>query len=180
MYKNFVLAVSILFILGCGSQKQAEENKSPEGQVYAPQAAQAAVEKKDYMAEGLKSLTKEDVKTAIQDFDLAIRQDPTNSKNYIMLGQVYMHLNNFKSAADTFTASLRVDPNNGDIFYLLAVCQRINGDRGGALISIQKSSEIFMKNKEQDKLKKALTLLKTWMEEKPDANTDSKVSSTKI
>jgi len=142
--------VILLFIAGCGSQSSDGPGKQK-------------ISSENLIKEGMNHLGKADVASAIQSFDAAIRQDPSNINNYIILGQVYMRLRNYSRAIDTFSAALRLDPNNGEIFYLLATCQGLDGRIEEAIKSAQQSAEIFIQENDEEKFNRSLFLVQSLM-----------------
>lgn len=152
MRKYFILALLSLFIFsGCGQKK--EEKKF-----------QGVSAKKDYITEGMNHLKEGDIPRAIYSFDVAIKNDPTNITNYIILGQVYMRLNNFDRAVDTLSAATRVDQNNGEVYYLLATSKAFQGEKEDAIKMAQRSVDIFMNQRDEDRFKASVALLKSLTE----------------
>ena len=121
---------------------------------------QGVEEKRDYVSQGMKYLAHKDVKRAILSFDQAIKQDPTNPKNFLVLGEIYLRLKNYKGAIDTFSGAIRVDPNNGDAYYLMGIAKSLNGDIQGAVKALQKSIDLFLQQRNEQKFKLAVNLLK--------------------
>jgi cytochrome c-type biogenesis protein CcmH/NrfG len=148
--KNFVwVLVAGVVLIGCDGKKTAE-NKQP--------AFQGVQAKKDHVADAVSYLHQSDIPRAIQSFDQAIKQDPTNAQNYLLLGQVYLRLKNYTRAVDSFGGALKVDPNNGETYYFLAVGKYFQNDLEGARKDIQSSLAIFMNNRDDAKFKQALAL----------------------
>ena len=95
MKKLPIILALVALVAGCGLQKKEE-------------GFSGVTEKKDYVAQGFQYLQQSDITNAIQSFDLAIKQDPTNPDNYITLGQVYLRLHQPTRAIDTLTAATKV------------------------------------------------------------------------
>ncbi|MCA9400012.1 MAG: tetratricopeptide repeat protein [Candidatus Omnitrophica bacterium] len=152
MKKLLLCLVGIVFIIGCGSN--TEEKKSFKG----------VTAKRDYIADGMNYLKQSDVKRAIQSFDLAIRQDPTNPENYVVLSQVYMRLKSYDRAVDSLQGAARVAPKNGEVQYLLATAHMLNENPEKAVESAKKSVDLFMQSRDEEKFKKAVLLLKSLTE----------------
>jgi len=151
MKKSLILVLSLVLLIGCG-QKEAKE--TPQGQSQANK----------YITVGMKYLQEGDIRRAIQSFDQAIKDDPSNPENYIVLGQVYMRLKNFQGAVDSLTAATKIDPRNGEAFYLLATSRILRAskeDNVKAIEAAQKSVEIFMKDRDEKKFKRSLALLQS-------------------
>ena len=147
MKKWLVLIIAIAFVAGCGSNDQ--------------QAFKGVTKKKDYVAEGFKQLQEKDIARAIRNFDLAIKQEPTNVENYLTLGQVYLRLKNVDRAVDTLSAGLKVAPDNGDINYMLATCYAFKGDIEKAQTFAKKSADIYMKKRDSEKFKQSVALVRS-------------------
>jgi Tfp pilus assembly protein PilF len=148
--KRFMIFLIVVCFIGCSGseQKQAQEqNKKATA---------------DLLTTGFDYLSKSDVPNAIKNFDLAIKSDPSDSTNYIVLGQVYLRLNNISKAIDTFNAATKIDPDNGDLFHLLGfiyAARADEGDRAYAIEKTKRSIEIFLAEKNQEKLLKSMALL---------------------
>jgi len=156
MKKNIVLLLMIVLVVGCGSKEEKKEVKGG-GQ-------QTVVKSQQYIARGMQYLNEKDIVKAIRSFDMAIKMDPANPENYLILGQVYLRLKNYQGAVDTLMAALRVAPNNPEVYYLLATCRGLrweDEDKEKAIEAAQKSVELFMQSKNEEKFKKAVVLLKS-------------------
>lgn len=154
MRQLLVLMVCAVFLAGCGGDQQAKQSPSkPSG------GSQG--KSQEFLTAGIQYLNQQDVARAIHSFDMAIKADPTNSENYLVLGQVYMRLKQYERAIDTFSAATRVDPNNAEAFYLLSLSKMMDGRYDKAEEAAQRSVELFMLNREEDKFKRSLALLKT-------------------
>ena len=151
MRKFLFLVLMVSLVAGCGDQKTEKS--------YMGKKVTGA----DYSAQALESLQKGDVPTAIQNFDQAIRHDPENPQNYLVLAQVYMRLKQFDRAIDTFSGAIKVDPNNGEAYYFTALSYVQQGPefREPAVKALEKSIEIFIQKKDQEKLQQAANLLKS-------------------
>jgi len=148
MKRSLILIIGLIFIIGCG--QPAEESK------------QKPVNSDKYIASGMKFLKEADIPRAIRSFDMAIKSDPTNTRNYIVLGQVYMQLKNYQGAVDVLTAATKVDAENGEAYYLLATSRALRGkeeDKIKALEAAKRSVEIYLKNRDEDRFKRAVVLL---------------------
>lgn len=151
MRQLLVLMVCAVFVAGCGNDQQAKQTTGK------PSGGKS----QDYLTAGIQYLNQQDVARAIHSFDLAIKSDPQNSENYLVLGQVYMRMKQYERAIDTFSAATRVDPNNAEAFYLLSVSKMMDGRFDKAEEAAQRSVELFMLNREEDKFKRSIALLKT-------------------
>ncbi len=150
MRHALVLMVCAVFLAGCGGDQQAGQTKS-----------KPSKGGNDYLAAGIQYLNQQDVARAIHSFDMAIKSDPQNIENYLVLGQVYMRLKQYERAIDTFSAATRVDPNHAEAYYLLSLSKMMDGRYEKAEKDAQRSVELFMLNREEDKFKRSLALLKT-------------------
>ena len=159
MNKILWVVLFSVFLAGCGSNQS--ESKF-----------QGVTEKKDYLALGMQYLKKSDIPRAIQNFDQAIKQDPKNLNNYMVLGEVYMKLREYARAVDTFSGAVIVDPNSGDAYYFLAISKRLKANveknaksveesKQEAIKAAQRSIEIFMQARDEQKFKRSVALLKS-------------------
>ncbi|HLF18949.1 MAG TPA: tetratricopeptide repeat protein [Candidatus Omnitrophota bacterium] len=158
------LVLLAVFVLACG-EPRTQEKQSALQRPDARAQAQAFIEK------GMEDLRNQDIVGAIQSFDNAIKTEPQNPENFLVLGQVYLRLRNYDKAVDTLNAGTRVDPNNGEIYYFLgaahAIRQHTPGnaqedfDRQEAVGAAKRSVEIFIQERNEEKLKLALGLLKS-------------------
>lgn len=150
MRKMLFGLIVVVFLIGCGSK--------PEQTVQKPDS-------KQYVDAGMNYLKQGDIANAIKSFDTSIKVDPRNPENYIVLGQVYLRLKNYQAAIDTLTAATKVDPNNGEAYYFLATSKMMRqqpGDKEQAIEEAKKSAEIFLKNNDQERLKRAIALVQSF------------------
>jgi cytochrome c-type biogenesis protein CcmH/NrfG len=161
MKNVFGLALCVLLLTGCGGKEKTEE-------------AQTAG-KKNYIAEGMKYLQSKDIERAIRNFDLAIKQEPTNPANYLFLGQVYLKLKNVDGAADAFEGATKVAPENGDAYFFLSVARALQGRKDEAIKSVQKSADIFMQARDEEKFKRSVAVLKSLTGEVPGTSVEEAV-----
>lgn len=154
MKKMFIMLMAVSMFAGCGEEKQIQKMQKP------------SKKNQNYIAAGINYLNEQDVSRAIQSFDMAIKTDPTNVENYLVLGQVYMRLKQYERAIDTFSAAVKVSPNNPEAYYMLSLNNLLEGRYETAEKSAQRSAELFMLNREEDKLKRSVALLKTISEAK--------------
>ena len=143
------ILISATMIAGCSRKddtaKNAKNSKSTQ-----------------FIAQGMDYLRQSDVRNAIRSFDMAIKTDPKNVENYLVLGQVYLQLKNFQGAVDVLTAATRIDPNSGEAYYLLATSRGLRGkdeDKIESVAAAKKSVEIFLKERDEERFKKAVVLL---------------------
>lgn len=156
MNKMFILVVAVLICAGCGDDQQANQPPQP----------QPTKNSQEYVAAGIGYLNQQDVAKAIHNFDMAIKTDPTNVENYMILGQVYMRLKQYERAIDTFSAAIKVAPNNPEAYYMLSLNNMLDGRYDNAEKEAKRSGELFMLNREEDKFKRSVALLKTIAEAK--------------
>jgi len=150
MKKYIVLVMIAIFAIGCGPKKEARYE---------------GAEKNDYIEDGMEFLAESDLPRAIQSFDHAIQSDPMNPKNYLILGQVYLRLKEFTRAIDSFSGAIKVSPDNGEAYYFLATAKMLNGDKKGAVEAAQQSVEIFMNDRDEERFKKSVVLLKSLVDD---------------
>lgn len=157
MRNALVIMVMIGILAGCGGQQQEDSKQM---------MMKTSPSQTNYMAQGMQYLEESDIARAIQNFDMAIKQDPTNVDTYLLLGQVYMRLKNFERAADTFQAATRIAPNNGDVYYFLALSRASQEDNrlSEALQAAKKSAEIYVALQDKEKLARSLVLVKSLTE----------------
>ncbi|MDP8212814.1 MAG: tetratricopeptide repeat protein [Candidatus Zapsychrus exili] len=148
MRKLFILILLAIIVSGCAqdSTKAVSEESKPIV---------------NYLEEGKKSLQEGDIAGAISNLDRAVIQNPRDLTGYVILGQLYMRLNNVPKAIEVLLASTRVRQDNGEVYYLLANCFMILGKSTEAIETAKKSVDIFLKQKEEGRLKKSLVLLKS-------------------
>lgn len=153
---KLIIILLAVFIVGCGSGEN--QNKTAQNPMTSSPTSEAELQKAfDYLEKG-------DIARAISKFDQIIKKSPGNTDNYLILGQVYLRLNTPLKAIDTLTAATKIDPNNGEAYYLLAIANGLAQRKESAIDAAQKSSEIYLANREEDKLKRSLALLKSLQE----------------
>jgi tetratricopeptide (TPR) repeat protein len=142
--------VGVLFIaaalIGCGGPKQAK---------------QAAVQKRDFVAEGFELLKQGQVVPAIKSFDEAIREDPRNPDKYLTLAEVYFNLKYYVGAMDTVNAALKLDPTSAKAYYLYAVSAYLTNDpqnRTTAEEAIKRAMTLYLANKDRENFEKSRQL----------------------
>ncbi|MBU0468322.1 MAG: tetratricopeptide repeat protein [Candidatus Omnitrophica bacterium] len=149
--KRLLLGLAVIVLLvGCGSK--------PEQKVQKPNS-------KEYIDAGMNALKEGEIVNAIKNFDTAIKVDPRNPENYIVLGQVYLRLKNYQAAIDTLSAATKVAPNSGEAYYFLATSRMMRqnpGDKEQAIEDAKMSAEIFLRNNDQERLKKAIVLVQSF------------------
>ena len=95
----------------------------------------------------------------------------------MILGEVYLRLKEYTRAVDTFGAATKVAPDDGEAFYFLALSkglkskiektpQASQNSMKEAVMAAQRSVEIFVKNRDDDKFKRSVTLLRSLTEGK--------------
>ncbi len=149
MKKVLSVMLAAVFLAGCGGGKNQESS------------GMAKIDaKKDYISEGMRYLKEKDLERAIRSFDLAIKQDPTNSNNFLFLGQVYLRLKQQDKAADTFDAATKIDPNNGQAFFYLAVSRALQQRKEDAVKSAQRAADLFLQSRNEEMFKQSIALVK--------------------
>lgn len=167
MKKYICLVMVSVLVLACGKAEEPEKAK-------APAAPDKTSQSEAFIAKGVEALNQQDIVDAIQNFDNAIKVDPQNPDNYMLLGQVYLRLRNYAKAVDTFNAGTRVDPDNGEMYYFLGAANAVRSNesegemaeqyRQEGIIAAKRSVEIFVQQKDEEKFKRALALLKSLQE----------------
>lgn len=157
MKKYLVLVVALSMITACGQEKEVKNTNK---------GNKKSVSSEEFLSAGMQFLNQQDVPSAIKSFDMAIKSDPSDVRSYLVLGQVYMRLKQFNRAADTFGAAVKVDPNNGEAFYMLSTNRMLDGRFEEAEKDAQRSVELFMLNRDEEKFKRSVALLKTISEAK--------------
>jgi len=167
MKKNFLLILTAIFVLACGrAEKPGQTGMNSKTDV------NNAAQSKEYINKGMEQLSQQDIIGALSSFDNAIRVDPQNPENYMVLGQVYLRLRNYDKAVDTFNAGTRIDPNYGEMYYFLAAANAVRYHlaenqqqqsfyQSEGVLAAKRSVEIFVQEKDEEKFKRALALLKS-------------------
>jgi tetratricopeptide (TPR) repeat protein len=149
--KKWIYVFMMVALVGCGKTEKAEDKF--EGVAVSQNG-------RDFISEGFRHLQAGNIQQAINNFDEAIKNDPANPEKYLVLGEVYVRLKNFERAEDTLAAALRVAPNNGDVYYLLGLARAFQGKNELAVEAAKKSVEIFVQDRDEEKFKKAVAMLK--------------------
>jgi len=150
-----------MVLCGCGLQQEPQSKTSQTDTAGAvtsvePVAAQA---QGNLVDQAIALLKETRVLEAIQVLDMAIMQDPSNLQAYALLGQTYMRIGNYDKAVDTLRAAVNVAPDQGDLYYMLALTNRLRGRSDLALDDVQKALTLFQKEENEEKFKMALALL---------------------
>ncbi|MFT5388167.1 MAG: cytochrome c-type biogenesis protein CcmH/NrfG, partial [Candidatus Omnitrophota bacterium] len=154
MKKGLMAIIAMMVLIGCGGESVSNKKSS--------------MVKTNYIEQGMQYLKKNDVGQAIQSFDSAIKQDPSNVDNFIVLAQVYMRLQNYSKAIDTLNAAQRVDPTNGEVQFVLATSNIVRAKQEAsqgrpdlaqtlhqsAVDAAKRSVDIYMTQRNEEKFKK--------------------------
>ena len=151
-----ILLLCVFLLIGCGGNKPEKKFEGVKTE-------------RNFMKEGFDYLRKTDIPKAIQSFDRAIQQDPTNAQNYIIVGQVYLKLNNYIQASDSFSAAIRVDPSNAVAYYLLGQCQALRGQTREAVETLQKSMLLYKSQNDEESLMKVAAFLQNLLQNGKEA-----------
>lgn len=144
--KKILIVMAVAFcIVGCG-QKASRNNIN-------------------YVEEGLKYLSQQDLPNAIKSFDLAIQKDPKNAETHISIAQIYFKLKNFPGVEALCLRVLQFDPNNGDAYYLLAMSRGSQGNPQEAFELLKRSFYLFSQQNNQEKAQMVAELLQKFVSE---------------
>ena len=69
---------------------------------------------------------------AIQDYDQAIKLDPSNAIAYYNRGIAYSDKGQFDRAIQDYDQAIKLDPSDADIFYARSLARAKKGDKKGA------------------------------------------------
>ncbi len=116
-------------------------------------------ETRNFVKEGVESLTKKDVEGALRSFEQAIVQDPRNEKAHFILAQTLMHIREYQRAAKSFMAVVKINPDNGEAYLLLGGCFDLMGNKDEAIKNVQKSVEIFQRQRDEERFKQSVVIL---------------------
>lgn len=166
MRKYLLVILLAIFVMACDKMESVQQT-SPQSQ-----NTNTAAQAKAFIDKGMEYLNQQDVVSAINSFDDAIKVDPQNPENYMVLGQVYLRLRNYDKAVDTFNAGTRVGPNYGEMFYFLAAANAVryhlaeNPEQASfyqseGVLAAKRCVEIFVQEKDEEKFKRGLALLKS-------------------
>ncbi|HRZ39708.1 MAG TPA: tetratricopeptide repeat protein [Candidatus Omnitrophota bacterium] len=159
--RRFILGIAVVFVL-TGCQNQKPQPQLPPSQALQQQAVTPSGQasgNQEYLAQGVKYLQEANAPEAVKSLLMAIQSDPQDLQAYLILGQTYMHLNDFDNAAQTYSAALRVAPDQGEVYYLLAIANGLQGKKEQAVQNAEKSLLIFQKERNEENFRRALVLL---------------------
>lgn len=95
-----------------------------------------------YNAYGLYYLHRDNVGTALSNFEQAVQLDPTFTEARMNVGNITLGFRKYDTARAQFEAVLEQEPNNYDAIIGLGVAQRGAGDLDGAEASYNKAASI--------------------------------------
>ncbi len=155
--KRLAFVMAVMFVLtGCQKPPQPQTTQQEQtASVETPQSKQGG----EYLAKAITYLQDSKPAEAVQNLILAIQSNPQDLQPYLVLGQTYMHLNDFDNASQTYMAALRVAPDQGELYYLLAITNGLQGDKEQAIANAEKSLLIFQKERNEENFRRALVLL---------------------
>ncbi len=166
--KRFALAIACVFVLtGCMNQNPQPPQTTEQQQTAEGKAQQS----EGYLTEAVKHLQDANPADAIKNLAMAIQSNPEDLQAYMVLGQTYMHLNDFENASKTYAAALRVAPDQGEIYYLSAIANGLQGKKEQAIENAEKSLLIFQKERNEENFRRALILLQGLAQEQPVTGT---------
>ncbi|MBF0522244.1 MAG: hypothetical protein HQL24_04220 [Candidatus Omnitrophica bacterium] len=160
MVKHLVCVCALVFLVGCGSNNAQEKAQE------FPQQPQQDV---NYIEQGMKALAQKNPVSAVQNFDLAIQQDPKNVDKYVTVGEIYLMLKNYQKTEKIIAAAITLDPTRGELYYLLATTEMLLGKKAEAIDAAKKSVYLFSQKKDEERTKRAAVLLRSLMEPAPAA-----------
>ena len=140
MKKILIGLVLVVFIVGCGKKESTQ--------------------KIDYLKEGMKYLSQQDLGNAVKSFDLAIQKDPQNVDVYLSVSTIYLKLKNYAAVDALCAKALKLDPTSGDAYYFLAMSQGAQGRVAEATELAKKSFSLFAAQNNQQKAAVVAILLK--------------------
>lgn len=151
MKKWLWFMAAVVVLTGCGENKAAKQKQQTT-------TVQSNV---DYIAQGMEALRQTKIEDAIQSFNNAIRQSPTNIERYLFVAEVYLRMKYYQGAVDVLNAAAQIAPQNGDVFFRMALTYYLRDESGDLDIAenaIGQSLQLFLtqKNKEKFELAHAL------------------------
>lgn len=147
----------IVFFVGCGSSDSSGTNPVSKN----TRAAQTT----DYLEEGIEDLRQHNLKKAVEEFHLAIQQDPKDVDAYLMLAKLSMEMKAYESSIKYFTAAANLRPDDGHIYLSLAKCYDLAGNKEEAINNLKKSAVIFKGQNDENNYKISLAFLSALMNE---------------
>jgi len=91
----------------------------------------------------LKALNQNDVQNAVADLQQSIEADPNNAESFILLSQILLRIRQYDQAAEILEYAVRFSPDNANLFYLLSIAELLGGHKPQALLSLQRSDDLF-------------------------------------
>ena len=147
-----------LLVAGCGLGPDTSEADSASVGQRNQQVSQPQ-EMRPMVARAVNLIQSGDIGGGLRALDEAIMADPRDIQAYTLLGQAYLHLNQLDRAFDTFGAGLRVDPDHGELHYMVAIVNGLNGRRDLAIESAERALAIFQQERDEDNFRRTLGLL---------------------
>ena len=145
--KRFLCVMLLaVFVAGCGQAKDEHAFQGIEAET-------------DFIVKGVQLLGERDFAKAMRNFDMAIKAEPTNVENYLTVGQIYLRLKNYEQARNLFAVATKLAPFKGQTYFFLAISEELNGNREKAVEIAQKSAVIYMKQRNQQGFRRAVTLI---------------------
>ncbi|XP_014672870.1 PREDICTED: uncharacterized protein LOC106813278 [Priapulus caudatus] len=87
-----------------------------------------------------------DMRNAVEDFQAAVRKDPTHALAHYNLGNVYLSNRQYKQAAAEYTMALEKKPADDAMFMNRALAKVMLKDTSGALDDLEKAAKLASQN----------------------------------
>ncbi len=166
--KRVIVLLLTTMIVGCGSQKETQQQSTGSDATQAAAPAQSASapsndalrgQKEALLKEGMDLLNKADVPEAVKTFVALIKLDPRDSRGYMILAETYIRMQRYDEANSVLEALIKVDPQNAMAYYLKGMAYGFNHKLPEGIDAAEKSMALFKEKRDKANFEKAAALM---------------------
>jgi tetratricopeptide (TPR) repeat protein len=157
MTKRFSIAVFLVLAIGAGANAQLsqhwqgcfpEQDRGPDDAIAAcTQIIRGGNETPGnlsvaYSNRGHNFLRKDDLESALQDFNEAIRIDPKNAQAWTNRGEAYQRKKDYQKAISDHTEAIRLDPKHPDAWFNRGIAYHNMGNEERAVADYRQALKV--------------------------------------
>lgn len=118
-YASCLVPMLLISLSSCDRVPAPGKVSGPDPAAVAASAENKTMAWQDYQERGIARTKSGDVKGAIDDFTIALKDSPPNAALFFLRGSARVQQKNWKEAADDFQSGLNIDPDSEPLKVLL-------------------------------------------------------------